>query len=72
MNRIMVDIETMGLPPDGLILSIGAVRFDGRGILDRFDMGIDGIWWAVTIATVLGAVFHVIWFQLGRWKKFQV
>lgn len=58
MNRIMVDIETMGLPPKGVIISIGAVRFDGRGILDRFETGVDpescvDVGMVMTVSTVM-------------------
>jgi len=32
MNRVMVDIETLGLDIGSVILSIGAVRFDESGV----------------------------------------
>lgn len=41
MNRIMLDLETMGNGPNAAILSIGAVRFDvDTGIVDAFHNGI--------------------------------
>jgi DNA polymerase III epsilon subunit-like protein len=40
-DRVMVDIETLGLERDSAILSIGAVRFDRTGIADRFHEFID-------------------------------
>lgn len=37
MNRnIMVDLETLGKSPDGVIVSIGAVVFDNEGLYDDF------------------------------------
>ena len=42
MNRIMVDLETLGTAPGSVILSIGAVRFDvEKGLLDEFYVNID-------------------------------
>lgn len=35
-ERVMVDIETLGLEPGAAILSIGAVRFDVDGLGDEF------------------------------------
>jgi len=36
MTRIMLDIETMGLAPGSAITSIGAVKFGGGKITERF------------------------------------
>lgn len=41
MNRIMLDLETLGTAPGSVILSIGAVRFDETGILDEFYVNIN-------------------------------
>lgn len=41
MNRIMLDLETLGQTPGSVILSIGAVRFDETGILDEFYVNIN-------------------------------
>lgn len=35
-NHIMLDLETLGVRPGSIILSIGAVRFDENGIEDSF------------------------------------
>lgn len=40
-ERIMVDIETLGLEPGCVILSIGAVEFDTGGLGQTFYAGID-------------------------------
>jgi len=40
-DRVMVDIETLGLERDSAILSIGAVRFDAGGVGDEFHEFID-------------------------------
>ena len=41
MNRIMVDLETLGTAPGSVILAIGAVRFDDTKILDEFYVNIN-------------------------------
>lgn len=42
MNRIMLDLETMGNGSNAAIVSVGAVRFDiDEGITDTFEIGID-------------------------------
>jgi hypothetical protein len=41
LDRVMVDIETLGLDRDSAILSIGAVRFDRTGLGDTFYEVID-------------------------------
>lgn len=33
------------------------------------DLGIDGLWWTLTITTWLKAMVMMYWFYLGRWKK---
>ncbi len=33
------------------------------------NMGIEGIWWAITILTFVKAVIYLIWFFMGQWKK---
>lgn len=38
--NIMTDLETLGTGNDALILSIGAVKFDSRGVQDRFHAAI--------------------------------
>lgn len=40
-NRVMVDIETLGLDRDSAILSIGAVRFDENELGEEFHVLID-------------------------------
>lgn len=39
--HVMHDIETLGTGNDPVVLSIGAVKFDGDQIIDRFHVGID-------------------------------
>lgn len=41
MNNVMIDIETLGVTPGSIILSIGAVEFDESNLGDVFHMGID-------------------------------
>jgi hypothetical protein len=44
VNRVMIDIETLGNTPGSVIVSIGAVRFDmGNGITDEFSAVIDPV-----------------------------
>ena len=40
IDRVMVDIETLGLEPGAAIVSIGAVRFDESGIHDTFERSV--------------------------------
>ena len=35
-------------------------------------MGYPGIYWALTISTILKGVTIAIWFKLGRWKTKQI
>ena len=41
MKHVMLDIETLGVKHNPVILSIGAVKFDGDKILEAFHVGID-------------------------------
>lgn len=41
MNNVMLDIETLGVTPGAIILSIGAVEFDESNLGDVFHMGIN-------------------------------
>lgn len=43
MIECMIDLETFGLPPDGLMISIGAVKFRPQSmeIMDRFHVAVD-------------------------------
>jgi len=34
-----------------------------------FGIGINGVWWSLTITSVLKAVTLLIWFSRGKWKK---
>ena len=34
-----------------------------------FNLGLDGVWWAVVIASIANGLFTLIWFQMGHWKK---
>lgn len=40
--------------------------------VSSFNWGYQGIYWAITITTVLKGVVIFIWFKLGRWKLKQV
>lgn len=40
-DRVMVDIETLGLEPGSVILSIGAVRFDDYAVHETFHRNIN-------------------------------
>lgn len=41
MERVMIDIETLGLEPGAVVLSIGAVRFTPHEITEEFYRNID-------------------------------
>jgi len=40
VDRVMIDIETLGLEPGASIISIGAVRFDTAGLGETFERSI--------------------------------
>ena len=42
-RRLMLDIETLGIAPGCIILSIGAVEFNRNGILKEIPVKIDPI-----------------------------
>jgi putative MATE family efflux protein len=51
------------------IAIIWAVMLPVAYILPRTtDLGVLGIRWAVTIATIVGSIAYVVYFRLGRWK----
>ena len=51
------------------IATIWAVMLPVAFILPRTtDLGVYGIRWAVTIATIAGSAAYVVYFRLGRWK----
>lgn len=61
MNRVMLDLETLGTTPGSIIVSIGAVRFDEGSIGDQFYQRID-----VTSAEKLGFTMDaktVLWWM---------
>jgi DNA polymerase III epsilon subunit-like protein len=41
MNRVMIDIETLGTEPGCAVLSVGAVEFCAGGVGSYFETGID-------------------------------
>lgn len=41
MNNVMTDLETLGVAPGCVVLSIGAVKFDGVGVGDKFHVVIN-------------------------------
>jgi hypothetical protein len=41
IDRVMIDIETLGLDPGAAILSLAAVRFDEDGLGERFGRSVD-------------------------------
>lgn len=42
-THVMLDIETLSLAEDPVLLSIGGVKFDGDTIVDKFHVGIDPV-----------------------------
>lgn len=42
-KHIMFDLETLGVEPGSIVLSIGAVLFDQKGIHDEFEVHIDPV-----------------------------
>jgi len=61
------------LPPTlisipGAILRIPIAYWMG----DTLGLGLDGVWWAITITMVLRGLAIAFWFRLNRWKKQEV
>lgn len=74
MKRFMIDIETLGTSPGCVVLSIGAVRFDGLGVAEEFSAFPDmkeqealglrceldtACWWMGQSDEALAGVFNV-------------
>lgn len=54
MNHVMIDLETMGLRPGSMILSIGAIRFDPRA--DGIPAGCPTFHRGIDISTATGSI----------------
>jgi len=37
-----------------------------------FDIGVNGVWWAITSTTVVGGIIIVVWFRRGKWKHREI
>ncbi len=35
----------------------------------RLDWGVDGIWWGIFFAKLIGCLLLIVWFKQGTWKK---
>lgn len=53
MTHIMLDLETLDIRPTAAIVAIGAVKFDSRGIQDRFYRAVD-----IESALAVGGTVH--------------
>jgi Na+-driven multidrug efflux pump len=38
----------------------------------KFNLGVTGVWWAITITSVIKGTVLAFWFKLGMWKKKKV
>lgn len=63
IQNTMLDTETMSTAPNGLLLSIGAVRFDENGLKDEFKVNLD---YGMSVAE---GVFHIESSTLDWWKQ---
>ncbi len=36
------------------------------------DVGVNGVWWAITSTTIVSAVVLVFWFRRGKWKEREI
>lgn len=62
MNNVMIDLETLGTAGNSVILSIGAVRFDKRGLGDEFYV-------SVNIDSCLDKGLHIDGRTLAWWME---
>ncbi len=53
------------------LLSLWIARIPLSLFLSR-SMGIDGVWWGIPIAWVLGTVLNVVYYFTGRWRRMRV
>lgn len=36
------------------------------------NLGLAGVWWAISISAVIASITSLLWFRTGRWKKAQI
>lgn len=36
------------------------------------DVGVDGVWWSITLTSIVKAIVLIFWFRLGKWKLRQL
>ncbi len=58
------------LPPMLVGVPITALRIPLAHLLCRQGaLGVHGIWWAISLTTLLKGVILAVWFRAGRWKR---
>ena len=69
---MVVEIATQGafnglgrtLPPSLVGIVLNALRIPGALILSSTSLGLDGVWWSISISSILKGVILFIWFAL--------
>ncbi len=49
---------------------LGVVRLPvAWGLVTRFQVGSDGIWYAFAVSNVVGAILAVLYYRRGTWRQ---
>jgi len=61
------------LPPMIVGIPAAVMRLPIAYVLCKLlDVGVNGVWWAITSTTIVSAVVLVIWFRRGKWKEREI
>jgi len=59
------------LPPMAVGVPLTAARVPAAYLLSR-RWGVTGVWWAISVSTLLKGAIVALWFRTGRWKRLAV
>jgi putative MATE family efflux protein len=70
LNRALGGAGETFVPMLITFVSLWLVQVPLAFILPKlFDLGLDGVWWAIAISFVVNGLLTLVWFHMGRWKK---
>ena len=41
-------------------------------ICNDLGVGVNGVWWSITLTTIVKGIILLIWFSRGKWKQRQI